>query len=205
TGRGGVLTMAGVLAVTSYPTRTSPVIRGKWVLENLLGAPPPPPPPGVPPLQEAAIGRTVSMRLQMEAHRVNPACASCHARMDPIAFALENYDATGKWRANDGGLPIDASGKLPSGQTFSNAAGLKQILRSHPEEFLLCFTEKLMTYALGRGVERSDKPAIRAIVRKAAADEYMFLSILNGIVESAPFQVRRTGGTNAKEGAHVAD
>jgi len=203
--RGGVLTMAGVLAVTSYPTRTSPVIRGKWVLENLLGAPPPPPPPDVPTLQEAAIGKTVSMRQQIETHRSNPACAACHAKMDPIGFALENYDAAGKWRAKEGGFTIDTSGTLPSGQTFANAAELKHIMRSHPEEFVLCLTEKLMTYALGRGVERTDKPVVRAIVRNAEAGDYKFMSILRGIVESAPFQMRRTGGASVREGAHVAD
>ncbi len=205
TERGGVLTMAGILAVTSYPTRTSPVIRGKWVLENLLGSAPPPPPPGVPPLEEAAIGKTVTVRQQMEAHRSNPACASCHARMDPIGFALENYDAAGKWRTSEGGFPVDAGGKLPSGQAFANAAELKQILRTHPEEFLLSFTEKLMTYALGRGIERTDKPAVRAIVRNAAADDYKFTSILKGIVESVLFQMRRTGGAAARERTHVAD
>lgn len=189
--RGGVLTMASVLTVTSYPTRTSPVIRGKWVLENLLGAPPPPPPPDVPPLQEAGIGQTVSMRQQLEQHRANPSCAACHAKMDPIGFALENYDAIGHYRQKDGGFPIDSSGRLPSGETFQNAAQLKQILRSHPQEFLLCFTEKLMTYALGRGVERTDKPLIRAIVRDAAASDYRISSLILGITHSAPFQMRR--------------
>ena len=203
--RGGVLSMAGVLAVTSYPTRTSPVIRGKWVLENLLGAPPPPPPPDVPALQEKAIGKTVSMRQQIEAHRSNPVCAACHAKMDPIGFALENYDATGKWRVKEGGFTIDASGKFPSGQAFQNASELKQLMRSHPQEFVLCFTEKLMTYALGRGVERTDKPVVRAIVHNAEASEFKFSSILKGIVESAPFQMRRTSGTSGKEGIHVAD
>ncbi|MGJ5819838.1 DUF1592 domain-containing protein [Paludibaculum fermentans] len=189
--RGGVLTMASVLTVTSYPTRTSPVIRGKWVLENLLGAPPPPPPPDVPPLQEAGLGTTVSMRQQLEQHRANPSCAACHAKMDPIGFALENYDAIGRYRTKDGGFPIDSSGKLPSGSSFKNAAELKKILRDNPQEFVLCFTEKLMTYALGRGVERTDKPLIRAITRDAAGSNYQISSIVLGITNSAPFRMRR--------------
>lgn len=189
--RGGVLTMASVLTVTSYPTRTSPVIRGKWVLENLLGAPPPPPPPDVPPLKEAGLGTTVSMRQQLEQHRANPSCAACHAKMDPIGFALENYDAIGHYRQKDGGFAIDASGRLPSGETFQNAAELKQILRDNPREFLLCFTEKLMTYALGRGVERTDKPLIRAIVRDAAKTNYQISTLILGITNSAPFRLRR--------------
>ncbi|QOY91765.1 DUF1592 domain-containing protein [Paludibaculum fermentans] len=189
--RGGVLTMASVLTVTSYPTRTSPVIRGKWVLENLLGAPPPPPPPDVPPLQEAGLGTTVSMRQQLEQHRANPSCAACHAKMDPIGFALENYDAIGHFRTKDGGFPIDSSGKLPSGSSFNNAAELKKILRDNPQEFVLCFTEKLMTYALGRGVERTDKPLIRAIARDAAQGNYQISSIVLGIANSAPFRMRR--------------
>ncbi|WP_321476665.1 DUF1592 domain-containing protein [uncultured Paludibaculum sp.] len=189
--RGGVLTMASVLTVTSYPTRTSPVIRGKWVLENLLGAPPPPPPPDVPALQEAGLGTTVSMRQQLEQHRANPSCAACHAKMDPIGFALENYDAIGHYRVKDGGFPIDSSGTLPSGSSFNNAAELKKILRDNPREFVLCFTEKLMTYALGRGAERTDKPLIRAIVRESAKSNYQISSIVLGITNSAPFRMRR--------------
>jgi mono/diheme cytochrome c family protein/PAS domain-containing protein len=198
--RGGVMTMGAVLAVTSYPTRTSPVIRGKWVLENLLGAPPPPPPPDVPPLQEAGLGKTVSMRQQLEAHRAKASCAGCHAKMDPIGFALEHYDATGQWRAKDGGFDVDSAGKLPSGAAFQDASELKRILREHPEEFVLCFTEKLMTYALGRGVERADKPVIRGIARQAAKDGYRISSIILGIANGAPFRMR-----TASEPAKVKD
>ena len=205
--RGGVLTMASVLTVTSYPTRTSPVIRGKWVLENLLGAPPPPPPPDVPPLQEAAIGKTMSMRQQIEQHRANPSCAACHAKMDPIGFALENYDAVGRWRTKEGGFEIDAAGKMPSGERFRNASELKRLLRAHPDEFLLCFTEKLLTYALGRGVERNDKPLLRAMVRDAGRDNYKFSSIVLAIAGSAPFQMRRATEVSVptKERRHVGD
>ena len=205
--RGGVLTMASVLTVTSYPTRTSPVIRGKWVLENLLGAPPPPPPPEVPALQESAIGKTISMRQQIELHRANPSCAVCHAKMDPIGFALENYDAVGRWRTKEGGFEIDASGRMPSGESFQSASELKRILRAHPDEFLLCLTEKLLTYALGRGVERNDKPLVRAMARDAAGDDYKFSSIVLGIVRSAPFQMRRAAEVpvQTKEGRHVGD
>ncbi len=187
--RGGVMTMAAVLAVTSYPTRTSPVIRGKWVLENLLGAPPPPPPP-VPALEEAGLGKTVTMRQQLEAHRANASCAGCHAKMDPIGFALEHYDATGRWRAKDGAFDVDSTGTLPSGETFRDASEFKQILREHVGEFVLCFTEKLMTYALGRGVEPSDRPVIRGIARQAAKDGYRISSIVLGIAESVPFRKR---------------
>jgi mono/diheme cytochrome c family protein len=190
--RGGVLTMASVLTVTSYPTRTSPVIRGKWVLDNLLGAPPPPPPPDVPALVESGLGKTASMRQQIEQHRANPACAACHAKMDPIGFALENYDAVGRWRTKEGGFEIDASGKLPSGEAFRDAAGLKAALREQPQEFVLCFTEKLLTYALGRGVEWTDKPVVRGIARDAAKEDYRFSSVVLGIVKSAPFGMRRS-------------
>jgi cytochrome c551/c552 len=210
--RGGVLTMASVLTVTSYPTRTSPVIRGKWVLENLLGAPPPPPPPDVPPLKDAGIGKTVSMRQQLEEHRANPSCAACHAKMDPIGFALENFDGIGRYRIKDGGFDVDTAGKLPSGDAFQNATELKQLLRAHPQEFVLCFTEKLLTYALGRGVERTDKPLIRSITRDAATDDYRFSSIVLGITNSAPFRMRRAVGTatrdtiiKSKEGLRAGD
>jgi mono/diheme cytochrome c family protein len=206
--RGGVLTMGSVLAVTSYPTRTSPVIRGKWVLENLLGAPPPPPPPDVPALKEAGLGKTVSMRQQLEAHRANPSCGACHSKMDPIGFALENYDAIGRFRAKDGDFAVDASGQMPSGASFQNATELKKILSENPREFVLCFTEKMLTYALGRGVERTDKPIIRAIERDAAKDGYRMSSILLGIVNSAPFRMRRVSEVTRQEKQarpHVAD
>ncbi len=148
-GRGGVLTQASVLTVSSYPTRTSPVIRGKWVLENLLGTPPPPPPPDVPPLDEAAVGTTVSLREQLEKHRANAVCAGCHSRMDPIGFGLENYDAIGRYRTADGTFPIDSSGTLPNGKSFTGAAELKAILRADPQTFTRALSQKLLTYALG--------------------------------------------------------
>lgn len=198
--RGGVLTMASVLAVTSYPTRTSPVIRGKWVLENLLGAPPPPPPPDVPELDEKTLGKTVSMREQLAAHRANASCAACHNRMDAIGFALEHYDAIGRHRTHDGGFAVDASGELPTGDRFTDAAGLKRIFRENPEEFVLCLTGKLLTYALGRGVERADKPVVRAIARDLAKKDYRFSELVLGIVRSAPFQLRRAGGKETSLG-----
>ena len=150
--RGGVLSHGSVLAVSSYPTRTSVVIRGKYILQNILGAPPPPPPPDVPALDEQAVGTTASLRKQMEVHRTNAVCASCHSRMDPLGFALENYDAIGKWRTMDGGFPVDSSGKLPGGKTFSNPAELRQILSQRQFEFSRTLTEKLLIYALGRGL-----------------------------------------------------
>jgi hypothetical protein len=202
--RGGVLTHGSVLTVSSYPTRTSPVMRGKWVLENLLGAPPPPPPPNVPELVEKEIGQSATLRQQMEMHRANPACAACHSKMDALGFALENYDAVGKWRTHDGKFEIDASGALPGGATFSNAAELKKILRANGQDFVEALTEKLLTYALGRGLERSDKPVVRGISRAAAARDYRFSALLEGIIESTPFRMRRVAGSNT--GAiHAAD
>ncbi len=197
TERSGVLTQASVLTVTSYPTRTSPVLRGKWVLENILNAPPPPPPPGVGSID--AKGGIVSgtMRQQMEKHRADPVCAGCHTRMDPLGFALENYDAIGRWRTHEGPLPIDASGSLPSGKSFNGSAELKQILASDREAFAECLTEKLLTYALGRGLESYDKPATKKIVAAVVANDYRFSSLINAIVESVPFQMGR--GTDVSE------
>lgn len=148
--RGGILTQASVLTVSSYPARTSPVLRGKWILQNLLDSPPPPPPPNVPNLDEKAVGATMSMRQQLELHRANSACRGCHARMDPLGFGLENYDAIGQWRTQDGSFPIDAAGALPNGQTFQGADGLRQILMKDQDTFARCFASKLLTYALGR-------------------------------------------------------
>lgn len=192
--RGGLLGQGSILTVTSYPNRTSVVQRGKWILENLLGAPPPPPPPNVPELKpKSADGRKLSMREALELHRANPTCASCHARMDPIGFALENYDATGKWRTVDAGEPINPTGKLPDGTEFSGPAGLKKLLLSaHRDEFVETLTEKLLTYALGRGVEYYDKPVVRAIIREAGQDGYRFQSLIVAIAKSTPFQMRRT-------------
>ena len=192
TDRGGLLTQGSVLTVSSYPTRTSPVLRGKWILENLLGAPPPPPPPNIPELKEASGDAPATLRQQLEKHRSAASCAACHARMDPLGFALENYDAVGKWRDKDGGAPIDASGVLPGGVSFKGANELKSVLRGHQEEFADCLTEKLLTYALGRGVEYFDKPAIRQIVRQAAVRDYRFSALVTAVVNSVPFQMRRT-------------
>ncbi len=194
TRRGGLLGQGSVLTVTSYPNRTSVVQRGKWILENLLGTPPPPPPPDVPELAaKAKDGRKLSLREAMETHRANAVCASCHGRMDPIGFALENFNAVGEWRADDGGVPVDAKGKLPNGSEFEGPGGLKKLLLSqHREEFVQTIVEKLLTYALGRGLEARDRPTVRLIARKAAADEYRMSALVTAIVESAPFQMRRT-------------
>jgi mono/diheme cytochrome c family protein len=188
TGRAGILTQASVLTVSSYPNRTSPVLRGKWILENLLNAPPPPPPPDVPNLDEAAVGATASLRQQMELHRANAVCASCHSRMDPLGFALENYDAIGAWRSQDGKFPIDASGSLPDGKTFSGALGLEEVLAASPKSFAQCISEKMLTYALGRGLQNYDRPAVNAIVDRLTANQYRFSALVTGIVESLPFQ-----------------
>jgi hypothetical protein len=193
--RSGILTQASVLTVSSYPNRTSPVIRGKYVLENILNDPPPPPPPNVPSLDDSTVGMVRSMRAQLEAHRANPVCASCHTRMDPLGFGLENYDAIGHYRTMDGKFPIDSTGTLPSGKSFTNAAEMKTILRTNGLAFAQCLTEKLMTYGLGRGMERFDKPAIQAIGKTAAADGYRFDTLILEIAKSMPFQMRRGEGS----------
>ena len=192
--RGGLLGQGSVLTVTSYPNRTSVVQRGKWILETLLGSPPPPPPANVPDLvAHAKDGRSLTMREQMEMHRANPVCASCHSRMDPLGFALENYDGVGRWRDKDSGNTIDASGKLPNGATFVGPAGLKKILLTKDrDEFVGTATEKLLLYALGRGLEYYDQPAVRAITRQAAKDDYRMSALIAAIVNSTPFQMRRT-------------
>ena len=191
--RRGLLGHASILAVTSYPNRTSPVLRGKWVLDNLLGTPPALPPPDVPAIEETtAGGEALSMREATERHRASPACASCHRLMDPPGFALEQFDAVGRLRARSAaGTPIDASGELPDGTRFDGAAGLRAALVRDPERFAGTLTEKLLTYALGRGLEHVDAPAVRAVVRAAAADGWRFSSLVVGIVESAPFRMRR--------------
>ncbi len=192
--RRGLLGHGSVLTLTSYATRTSPVLRGKWILENLLAASPPPPPANVPALAETTDdGQPRSMRDAMEQHRANPACASCHAQMDPLGFALENFDAVGRWRArSESNEPIDASGRLPNGSTFEGPAGLRAELMRAPERFVTTVTEKLLMYALGRNVEHFDTPTVRAIVRESADDEHRFSSIVLGIVNSTPFQMRKT-------------
>ena len=191
--RRGILGQGSLLTVTSYPNRTSVVQRGKWVLENLLGTPPPPPPPNVPTLDPHGKDGKLSMRQAMEMHRANPVCASCHARMDPIGFALENFDGIGQWRDKDNGTTIDASGSLPGGAAFTGPAGLaKLILNEHRDQFISTFTEKLMTYALGRGVESYDMPAMRAIIRDAEKQNTTIPALIESIVKSPQFQMRRT-------------
>jgi hypothetical protein len=196
--RGGLLGQGSILTATSYPNRTSPVLRGKWILETLLGSPPPPPPPNVPALPEAeATGKVVSMRVRLSEHRQNPACAGCHSRMDPLGFALENFDATGKWRTVESAgpadmtrNPIDASGELADGTKFDGAAGLRKVIQEHSAEFVYKMTERLLTYGLGRGSDWYDAPAIRAAVNQAKKDDYRFSSLLTGVVQSTPFQMR---------------
>jgi cytochrome c553 len=196
TARGGVLTQAGVLAVTSNPTRTSPVKRGKWVLENLLAAAPPPPPPGVPPLGESSDETaSATLRQRTERHRKDPLCASCHAQMDPIGFALENFDGIGAWRAKDGALPIDASGRLQSGEAFAGAEQLRDILaRRKRDAFVRCLAEKMLTYSLGRGLEHYDEPALDRIATDLARQRYKFSALVEAIIRSVPFQMRRGEG-----------
>ena len=193
TKRSGILTQASVLTVSSYATRTSPVLRGKWVLENFLNATIPPPPPDVPRFDENKVGLDATMRMQMEEHRKNPMCAACHTKMDPIGFAFENYNAIGQWRDKDGKYVVDAAGQLPSGQTFNGALELEQIYRKDPDAFVECVTVKLMTYALGRGVERYDRPTIKQIVKKTSGNDYRFSDLVLEIVNSLPFEMGRRG------------
>jgi hypothetical protein len=191
--RGGLLRQGSVLSVTSYATRTSPVLRGVLVLKNILGAPPPPPPPNVPALDESTVAANLSMRQRMAAHRKSPVCASCHRTIDPVGFALENYNAVGQWRDFDNdGQPVDASGAAPGGSEFKGIDGLENALLARPQLFVTALTENLMTFALGRGVEYYDAPAIRKIVRDTENDKYRFSSLILGIVKSVPFQMRRT-------------
>jgi mono/diheme cytochrome c family protein len=193
--RGGVLGQASVLAISSYPTRTSVSVRGKYVLQNLLGAAPPPPPPDVPSLDEGELASSASLRQQMEKHRSNAVCASCHARMDPLGFGLENYDAIGRWRSDDAGQPVDASGVLPSGQSFDSPAELRRVLSGMLPDFSRCLTEKMLTYALGRGLEPYDKPTVRAITQKLAASKGGLQRLVREIARSLPFRSRRAEGT----------
>jgi hypothetical protein len=191
--RGGVLTHGSVLTVSSYSTRTSPVLRGKWVLDNLLDAPPPEPPPNVPIIDEAAIGASATQREQLEAHRKNPTCAACHRRMDPLGFGLENFDAIGKWRDLDGKFKVDASGSLPDGRAFGGPGELRAILASEREAFTKALTSKMLTYALGRGLEPYDRRTVRMIARKLPEHDYRFSGLVLEIVNSLPFQMRRAG------------
>ena len=186
--RGGLLGQASILTATSYPNRTSPVLRGRWLLESLLGAPPPPPPPDVPPLKEnGADGERHSVRERLDAHRKNPGCAICHVRMDPLGFSLENFDALGKWRATSDGVAVDASASLPDGSRFDGVTGLRALIVSHREDFVRTFADRLLSYAIGRGTELSDGPAVRRIVREAAAQDYRWSAIITAIVHSTPF------------------
>jgi hypothetical protein len=192
TRRGGLLGQGSILTVTSYPNRTSVVQRGKWILENLLGTPPPAPPPNVPALETHGKAGQLTMRQAMEAHRANPVCASCHSKMDPLGFALENYDGIGAWRDKDGGSEIDPSGTLPDGSKFSGGAGLRQaLLEHHRDEFVSTLTEKLMIYALGRGLEPYDRPVMRSIMREAARKNTTIPALINAIIQSPQFQMRR--------------
>lgn len=189
--RGGLLTHGSILTVTSYATRTSPVNRGKWILANILGTPPSPPPPELPPLKETnATGKLLTGRERVAQHRANPVCASCHNLMDPVGFAFENFDAVGRWRTSEDGMPVDASGTLPDGSKFNGASELQRALLHRPELFVSTMTEKLLTFALGRGVENHDAPAVRKIVRDAGGNNFRFSSLIAGIVNSTPFQMR---------------
>ena len=189
--RGGLLEEGSILTVTSFATRTSPVIRGKWVLTNIVGTPPSPPPPKVPTLKDRNDdGKVLTMRQRVAQHRANAVCASCHNLMDPVGFSLENYDAIGRWRTTDEGAAVDASGNLPDGTKFVGGAALQKALLRRPEIFVSTLTEKLLTYALGRGVESFDEPSVRKIVRDSANDDYRFSSLILGVVNSMPFQMR---------------
>jgi len=193
--RGGLLGQGAILTVTSYNNRTSVVLRGKWILENLLAAAPPPPPPLVPSLDDAKNGKTMTVREQMELHRKNPVCASCHTKMDPLGFSLENYDAVGAWRTGYAGQKVDASAVLPDGTAFDGPTGLQNILLSRKDQFVEAMTERLMTYALSRGLESYDMPAVRGVRYQAAKDDYRMQTIILGIVQSVPFTMRRTPTT----------
>jgi mono/diheme cytochrome c family protein len=191
--RGGLLTQASVLTVTSNPTRTSPVKRGKWILENILNAPTPPPPPNVPELKDTKeVAQTAPLRVRLEQHRVNPSCASCHGRMDPLGFCLENYDAVGAWRTQDGTFPIDPSGTLPGGPSFKDPSELKKILKERSEDFGRCLAEKMLTYALGRGPEPTDKCTVDQAATALAKDQYRFSRLVLALVKGEPFLKRRS-------------
>ena len=190
--RRGLLSQGSILTVTSYPNRTSPVLRGKWILENIMGTPPPAPPSNVPPLKENEEGAKTprSVRELVEEHRKSPACSGCHSVMDPLGFSLENFDATGEWRIKDGSGPIDVSGQLADGTKVDGPVSLRQAILKHPEQFARTLTEKLLTYALGRGLEYYDTSVVRGIVREAARNDYRFSDLIAGIVKSAPFQMK---------------
>ena len=200
--RSGVVSQASVLTLSSYATRTSPVLRGKWVLENLLGTPPAPPPPNIPALQEASVGVDVSLRERLEQHRANPSCAVCHDPMDPIGFGLENYDASGAWRTREGKFPIDSSGKLPGGAPFHGPKELKQVLKLQKDLFSRNLTEKMLTYALGRGIEPSDRETVNTIGQSLSGNGYRFSTLIRDIVMSQPFQMRETDQPSGEKLVH---
>jgi hypothetical protein len=199
-----VLTQGSVLTVSSYATRTSPVMRGKWILDNLLDAPPADPPADVPNLDEGEIGTAATVRKQLEAHRKDPICASCHRKMDPLGFGLENFDAVGAWRTMDGKFPIDATGVLPDGDEFTGPDELRGILTTQHEAFSRAITSKLLTYALGRGLERYDTPTVKKIAARLPARNYKFSALVLEIVNSLPFQSRRSAPAPAPVNTHAA-
>jgi hypothetical protein len=188
--RRGLLGKAGILMATSHADRTAPTLRGKWIMENLLGTPPPPPPAAVPPLETELGSAPRTIRERMERHRATPACASCHALVDPLGFAMDNFDAIGGWRDYDASNPIDASGALPDGTPVAGVAELREALLADPQLFAGTFTEKLLTYALGRGLEHYDQPVVRGILRDAETSDYRFTELVIGIVRSTPFTLR---------------
>jgi len=191
TERGGMLSQAAVLTVSSYPTRTSVVLRGRYILDNILNSPPPPPPPNVPSLDEAASGVAQSLRQQMEQHRSDPTCAACHSKMDPLGFALENYDAVGKWRTMDGKFPVDTTGSLPDGTRFTGPSDLREALAKHLPQFAEALTRKMLVYALGRGLESYDRQSVSSIASNWQKKEYRFQALIFEIANSLPFQSRR--------------
>jgi hypothetical protein len=193
--RRGLLGKGGILLVTSHADRTSPVLRGKWILDNLVGSPPPPPPPEVPALPDAQGAKPLTMRERMEQHRANPVCSACHKVMDPLGLALENFDAIGTWRTDDNGTRVDASGQLTDGTKIDGVTGLREALLKRPDVLATTVAEKLMTYALGRGLEPEDMPAVRAVVRDAERDGYRFQSIIEGVSKSTPFRMRKAEET----------
>ena len=189
--RRGLLGKGAIELVTSNSDRTSPVLRGKWVMENILGTHPPDPPPNVPPLKPNPAAGLQTMRQRMEEHRANPACASCHKMMDPIGFAMENFDGIGRWRTRESGQKLDASGQLVDGSKIDGVVSLREALVRYSPQFVRVVTEKLLTYALGRGVESDDMPVVRSIVRESGKNDYRFSAIVLEIIKSAPFQMNR--------------